>query len=56
MLSNPQQKHSIDFSRTRKHPFVSAFDGPGNDALGYFELKTGLSLGVTILTILFIAD
>lgn len=46
MLSKPQHKHSIDFSRIRKHPFVSVFDSPGNKAVG---LKTTLSFGVTHL-------
>ena len=46
MLSKPQHKHSIDFSRIRKHPFVSVFDSPGNKAVG---LKTTLSFCVTHL-------
>lgn len=29
MVPTSQSKHDIDFSWTRKHPFVSAFDSPG---------------------------
>lgn len=46
MLPKRQHKHNIDFSRIRKHPFVSVFDSPGNKAVG---LKTAFSLGVTHL-------
>lgn len=47
--------NSMDFSWTRKHPFVRAIDSPGNDAIVTLVENTP-QLGITSLTILFIAN
>lgn len=55
-IPKPQQKRNTGFSWTGKHPFVGASDSPVNNAVGYSGLKTGLSFGVTIFTLSFIAN